>query len=280
MTKVLFYVVRHGETFSNEDNCYRGWSNGPKAQLDLAGREGVREAGIFLLSAGLYFPLILSDDLDRAEETKAILADVLNIQVSETEPLLRPLNVGDFTGKPKKEYPLDKYIEDKSLRIPGGETLNEFNLRQAATFDGIVELVERLGKPILIVAHGSNVSFLHNHFNPPQDGKIGYEGLVHPSGVLMFTTDGIIPLTKKRSVTKSPLQDGTALTGFVTDEENHPPRDCWNCRNFVRNADGQGSCNHPLVMIDPEIQNKKREDGTIIVGDNDCCNNFRNRINT
>ena len=280
MTKVLFYLVRHGETFSNEDNCYRGWSNGPQAQLDPAGREGVREAGIFLLSAGLSFPLVVSDDLDRAQETQDILADILNIQVAETEPLLRPLNVGDFTGKPKAEYPLDKYIEDKDLRIPGGDTLNEFNRQQAATWDGLTSVVEKIGKPILVVVHGSNVSFLHNHRSIAAGEKVGYEGLVHPSGVLMFTTEGIIPLTKKRGATKSPLKDGTALTGFVTANQNHPPRDCWNCNAFVRDVNGLGACRHPLVMIDPELQDRKQTDGTIAVGDNDCCDNFRHKVST
>lgn len=280
MSLPLFYITRHGKTAGNENNVYRGWSNADFAQLDAAGRDDAREAGVWMQKAGLSFPIAISDDLDRCIESKQIICDILGIKEQLIDKRLRPINVGDFTGKNKKQNPLTKYMEDKSLRIPGGESLNQFNLRQSSFFDDVMQTIIQIKKPILIVGHGSNASFLHN-FNNKGEGKVGYEGITNPGGVSMFTRDGIIPLLKKREAGISqPYKDGTALAGFVTDEENRPPRECWNCKWFVRDKLGLGACRHPLVQIDPQLQNRKQADGLISVGDRDCCDEFQNHIST
>lgn len=231
---------------------------------------------MFLQSAGLTFPLIISDDLDRSVESRGILKNLLQIPVEQTDKELRPLDVGDFTGKSKTDHPIEKYIADQKLVIPGGESVAQFNTRQAKFFDTVAQIVEKLGKPILIVGHGSTVSFLHNHFN--SGARVGYEGLTNPGGVLMFTSQGIEPLTQKKSESPSSMADGTALSGFVTDEQNRPPRECWNCKWFVRNVNDLAGCTNPVVRIDPALTEKRQEDGTIAIGENDCCNYFKNKI--
>jgi broad specificity phosphatase PhoE len=278
MIQNLFFIVRHGRTEGNEDNVYRGWSNAKFAQLDAAGRNDVREAGIFLKKTGVVFPLIFSDDLDRCLESREILADILGIKEQITDRRLRPVNVGDFAGKSKTEYPLDKYFKDKKLRIPGGESLSQFDIRRAAVFADVCELVEKIEAPILTVDHGSGVSYLYNAYNQ-KESKVGYEGLTDPGGVLTFTTEGVIPLLKSRKKVKAPLKDGTALSGFVTAQESPLPRSCWNCKWFVR-VTGLGACTHPVVRIDPDLQERKQVDGTIAVSDNDCCDNFQKHIST
>ena len=95
----------------------------------------------------------------------------------------------------------------------------------------------------------------------------------------MFSNMGLFPLTNKRegSAVEMPYSDGTLLSGFVTSEENKPPRSCWNCRNFVSGPTG-GECNHPLVKIDPQLLVRKVDNGNIAVSDDSCCNSFRNKI--
>lgn len=217
----------------------------------------------------------MSDDLDRAVETREILADILGIQVRNTDRRLRPLNVGDYAGQNKDEYPLTQYMQNTNLRIPGGESLDMFNRRQAVVFDEISQIVEKLGKPILLVGHGSNVSFLYNHFN--KSGKIGYEGLVNPGGILVFTSAGVVPLTNKRESVKTPLKDGTPLSGYVDSETNRPPRECWNCRNSAKDMAGY-FCNHLVVKIDPELVSSRRTDGNVDVDERGCCDYFRNAV--
>ena len=270
----IMFLVRHGKTGGNQANTYRSWSNGPDAQLTPEGRDGIRQSALFLQGTGIKFPLIISDDLDRSKETREILQSILDIRESHVDKRLRPLNVGDFIGKSKADYPLDKYIKNRSLKIPGGESLNQFDNRQAKFFDDVAAIVQKLNKPILIVGHGSTVSFLHNTFNSKSEGQVGYEGLVYPSGVLMFTSAGVIPLTNKREGSPAPLKDGTPTSGFVTDEENVPPRECWHCKFAAKDINGLLGCTHPVVRIDPKLQDRLQSDGTIAVGERDCCDMF------
>lgn len=275
----LFYFVRHGETKNNDKGVYRGWSNSEDSQLSPAGRELVREAGTFLLGLGLKFPFIVCDDLVRCQETAQILASMLGIKDIVTDKRLRPVNVGDYTGKPKGDFPLDEFFANPDKKIPGGESLNSFHKRSAEFFANVMTVVEQKKVMPLIVGHGSTVSYLHNCYNR-NEPLIGYEGLTNPGGVSMFNASGIHPLTHKRDGLPSDSKDGTALTGFVSASENRPPRECWNCRSFRRDMAQVGGCAHPLVRIDPQLQDRRQSDGTIAVGDRDCCDNFRNTVTT
>ncbi len=285
----LFYVTRHGRTQGNEDNRYRGHSNEEFAQLSPEGRDDAREAALFLKRLKVEPPLILADDLSRSQETQKLMAGVLDIRgETEKDKRLRPLDVGEFTGQDKYKHPLDEYIANRNKKIPGGESMKQFDRRLAEVCADLMELIARLKKPIVLVGHGSTISFLHNNFQggtfhaEGQGPKVGYEGMVHPGGVLMFTRQGIIPLFKPKQFDgeKMPYKDGTPLAGFVTDEENRPPRECWNCRNFGKELSGLGYCNHPLVVLDPKMQDRKQADGTVAVGERDCCDFFRNKIAT
>jgi broad specificity phosphatase PhoE len=279
MNTPLFYVMRHGRTAGNEEDLYRGWSDESFAQLAPEGREDIREAAIYLKRAGLQFPIILADDLARSKESLQIAASILGIKETEIDKRLRPLNVGEFTGKSKTKHPLDEFLKNKSKQIPGGESMNQFNRRLALIFGDLSELVAKLKQPILVIGHGSTISFLHNLHSKTE---VGYEGLVHPGGVLVFTTEGLFPLLKKKSAEgeEQPYADGTVISGFVTEEENRPPRECWNCRYVTKDLLGLYGCKHPLVQIDPQVQNRKQLDGTIAVSDRECCNNFRNKVST
>lgn len=267
--EILFLMARHGSTAGNAAQIYRGWSNDDFAQLSAKGRDDVRDAGIFLKTLNIQFPLIISDDLDRAQETRKILASILGIKAEYVDKRLRPLNVGDFTGQGKEEHPLDEYMKNRSRTIPGGESLNNFDNRLGKVFDNILETINKIKKPILIVGHGSTASFLANSTKPTP--VIPYEGITDPGGVTVFTKDGLTPIFKKRNNAKGPYDVGTSISGFVSDEESPLPRACWQCRWFVRDVNKQGGCLHPLVRITPELQDRKQVDGTIAVGDDDCC---------
>lgn len=61
---------------------------------------------------------------------------------------------------------------------------------------------------------------------------------------------------------------GTKLSGFVSEEENMPPRECHNCIFYKHDL-----CHHPVVKIDPDVPGKNGEPKP--VGDKFCCNFFR-----
>jgi hypothetical protein len=71
--------------------------------------------------------------------------------------------------------------------------------------------------------------------------------------------------------------DGTSKTGFVLVSQNHPPRECGNCRFYKHDA-----CHNKQVMSDPDIPDRKNrlnEDGSISVNDKECCNFFKKKGN-
>lgn len=55
--------------------------------------------------------------------------------------------------------------------------------------------------------------------------------------------------------------DGTAQSGYATPDFG--PFECENCTHF----DGQGKCDHPQVISDPEVQGNVDAEG--------CCNLFK-----
>lgn len=61
---------------------------------------------------------------------------------------------------------------------------------------------------------------------------------------------------------------GTKLSGFVSEEENMPPRECHNCIFYKHDL-----CHHPIVMIDPEVPGENGKPKP--VGDKFCCNFFQ-----
>lgn len=78
--------------------------------------------------------------------------------------------------------------------------------------------------------------------------------------------------------------DGTPLTGFVTDKENRPPRQCSNCM-YYQESEPHDGCNNKHVMADPKARAKAaanglgraNQDGTVPVKDLWCCNFMKNK---
>ena len=198
-TQALFFFMRHCKTAANDENIYRAWSNAPLAQLSEEGRADVEEAAKFLKDNLVPISMVVCDSLDRTLETAEILCGKLDVERMTAVRKLHPLNLGDLTLKSKTQYPLDEYLKSPTKKIPGGESLEDFNRRQLVVFDHLFKLADDTPNGfLLIVGHGSNVSFLHNEVFNKEDKPIGYEGLVHAGGLIMADRDGLIPLTKIR----------------------------------------------------------------------------------
>ena len=63
------------------------------------------------------------------------------------------------------------------------------------------------------------------------------------------------------------MSEGTLQSGFVTNENNKPPRQCSNCT-----WSGLGSCGHPVVVSDPELN--VLDNGRVAIKGSWCCNEF------
>lgn len=281
-------MMRHGETDRSESPEYRGQSNEESDKLNSDGRKTIRESAAFISRLPLKIEYIVSSDLHRTEETADIVAGVLGLDEYHIDSRLRPLNVGDFAGKNKTENPITAYLKDPSKPFPNGESVNDFENRQHEFASAIFSWIES-GKikpsSILVVCHDDVIGYwLNSQKKYPSDTYLNETpDCIKPGGVVLVTEKEIVPIHGRNDNTDYPgiSKDGTKLSGFVTDIENRPPRECWNCRWFAHDVTGSGSCGHTLVRIDPDIADYRRQsDGRILVGDRDCCDNFQNHPST
>lgn len=143
------YLVRHGSTELNDDqDCIRGWKNVPLST------KGWKEA--FSLAKKLKttnIGIIFTSDLDRAVGTANAIAGQKHVPITKTI-LLRPWNLGEYTGKPFKEVDdqIRRFAEElPTLAVPGGESFIDFKNR---AFNGLrFALANSRGLPVVISTH-------------------------------------------------------------------------------------------------------------------------------
>ena len=198
LKNVLFLMTRHGETILNEADKFRGWSNGPDARLTDLGIKQARQAGKFIERLPVEVSCIVSSDLDRAQHSAAIIAGILGIDKIYVDKRLRPLNVGSLAGKVKAETPIDEYIKNPTKSFPDGESIQDFDRRQAEFADRLMELIQMFpGKVPLVQCHVSNIMYQENLHKPSDEYLDEKSDLVGPGGVVAATAETVIPLLKE-----------------------------------------------------------------------------------
>ena len=200
----LFFLVRHGTTKLNEQDKFRGWSDDDTAALDDKGIKQAYIAGHFLrnlsIKNGFKFGYMTSSDLDRATHTAAIIGKILGIKDIYSDPRLRPLNVGDYTGKPKETNSIDEYLEHPEKKFPGGESVDDFRQRQADAAVGLLAWAKQHPKEKGIeIGHLSNVIYWQDLSKALKGYLKDYasdkEDLIHPGGVIAVEPhEQVIPL--------------------------------------------------------------------------------------
>jgi len=149
---VVAYLVRHGTTVLNSSGMFRGNKNPP---LDAQGRRDAHKLADYFKDVDLSF--IICSDKARATETAELIGKEHDLPVHKSENL-RALNVGSFSGQkrtPESEAALQHYIDNPSIQIPEGESLNDFKARVHPCFKELVDLYRDSGVPPLAVLHSS-----------------------------------------------------------------------------------------------------------------------------
>jgi len=145
-----FLIIRHGETTMNaRQDRIRGWLNVP---LDPNGRKQAATLGESLKNVAL--DGLISSDLDRAHETALIISQHTDVPVIGQTLMLRPWNVGQFTGVPSPECreELAEYAMDMPDKdIPGGESFDTFRFRALTALLVLADTF--LGKTVGLVTH-------------------------------------------------------------------------------------------------------------------------------
>lgn len=138
MTTTL-YLVRHGETFDNQNRIMQGQTQG---QLNPTGVKQAEQVAQQM--ADKDFDVVVSSDLRRAIATAEIIARPHGLPVVTT-PLLRERDWGSFTGR---------YIPDlKDEKWPSDiETLDQLQNRACLFMDYLRE--NYAGLNVLAVGHG------------------------------------------------------------------------------------------------------------------------------
>ncbi len=157
------YVVRHGETVENANNCLVGRINSSLTEKGIEQAKKVRE----------YFKdkkidLIVSSPLDRCKQTSEIISDEM-IPIVYTESLLGR-NHGEFTGKPRDSINFDEYWNyNKNIQYEKAESVKDLYDRIARLMDDLKG--EFTDKSIIIVTHSGVMRVLYYYFNGiPEDG--------------------------------------------------------------------------------------------------------------
>lgn len=182
---VVLYVARHGETVLNANGCFRGNKDVPLNE------NGIKDAHhLKTLFAETPLSFIIGSDRVRATQTASIIHEGKDLAL-HTSPLLRALDVGDFSGKPRDKAnttALQTYLDSPDKTIPGGESLNHFKQRVDPAIWEAFGMADDTGLPGLLIAHSSIVHEL---------GELWGSGhtscLVQPGGVVaVYVANGRI----------------------------------------------------------------------------------------
>lgn len=173
---VVLYCARHGETTLNATGCFRGNKDVP------LNANGIRDAHhLKTLFADEPLSFIIGSDRIRATQTADIIHAGRNIP-KHTSPLLRALDVGDFSGKPRDKEntsALQVYLDSPDEEIPGGESLNNFRGRVDPAIWEAFGLADDAGLPGLVISHSSIIHELGELW-----GSGHKTSLVEPGGVV------------------------------------------------------------------------------------------------
>lgn len=175
---LLGYLVRHGE-LSVEDK-WDGWGT---YNLSLDGIQSAEQAGHWFSFERI--GRIIASDLPRTVHTAEIIMQVANVECPflSTNPNLRPLGVGTFTGREKTDKAIKEfewYKQHPDVPFPEGESVNQAKLRVENEIP-VLLCTPYKGLPTIIVTHSSVIRLLLNE----PDTEV-----VEPGGVIaVYLTD-------------------------------------------------------------------------------------------
>jgi broad specificity phosphatase PhoE len=140
------FLVRHGESTYNAEGRLQGQADPPLTPRGRAEAEALAQ-----VLDGVAPARAIASDLVRARETAALLGH----PDAPTDPRLREIDVGEWSGRPISDFPSGSEPSWRGgpLVPPGGEAWEELVARVGAALDDLLAA----GGPWLVVAHGGVV---------------------------------------------------------------------------------------------------------------------------
>jgi len=172
---VKLFLVRHGQSQWNLENCFTGWQN---IDITALGQQEARQAGKALTNESI--DIAFTSTLIRAQHTLQIILDEIgkpNIPIV-VDAALNERSYGNLEGLNKDET-AEKYgaeqvhIWRRSFDVapPGGESLKDTYDRVIPYFENFIQPELDAGKNVLMVAHGNSLRALImylEHLTPAQ----------------------------------------------------------------------------------------------------------------
>lgn len=212
MSAYNLILIRHGQSQWNQENRFTGWKD---IDLSAQGEREAKAAAHLLEKNHLYFDLACTSVLKRAIRTLYIVLeeiDQLWIPVIKTWRLnerhyggLTGLNKAETIEKYGKEQvhlwrrnyktipPLSKEVDQNKdrrykdvLKFPRGESLYQTKTRVLPFWDETITHHLKVGKKVLVVAHGNSLRALIKHIEDLGDDEI--KEVEVPTGVPMAYT--------------------------------------------------------------------------------------------
>jgi 2,3-bisphosphoglycerate-dependent phosphoglycerate mutase len=158
MSKLV--LIRHGQSLWNLENRFTGWVDVP---LTAKGQTEARRAGE--LVRDITFDVAYTSVLRRAEETLELVMSVAGQRLPVIrDAALNERHYGDLQGLNKADT-AKRYGEDQvkiwrrsyDVAPPNGESLELTARRTLPFYDRAIGGDLRLGKNVLVVAHGNSI---------------------------------------------------------------------------------------------------------------------------
>ena len=189
-------LVRHGQSLWNLENRFTGWVDVP---LTAEGEAEARRAGERL--TGMSFDVAYTSTLVRAQETLRLLCETAGLDLPVIrDQALNERHYGDLQGLNKAET-AERY-GDEQVHIwrrsfatppPNGEALKHTAERTLPFFERAILGDIKLGKNVLVVAHGnSNRSIVMDLEQISEDEIMGVELATGIPLVYDLQTDGSV----------------------------------------------------------------------------------------
>ena len=162
-------LLRHGQSQWNLENRFTGWEDIP---LTEKGIQEAKIAGQIMLKNKIKIDLIFSSILQRANKTAELTIKEMNLSefwrdkelIMTRDQSLNERDYGDLVGLNKletaKKYGTEQvHIWRRSYNVapPGGESLENVVERVKPYFEKFIAPEIKIGKNILIVAHGNSL---------------------------------------------------------------------------------------------------------------------------
>lgn len=167
-------LVRHGESTWNAVGAWTGLTD---ISLDEKGREIAQKDAELLKD--IYFDIAFTSKLRRAQQTLEEIEKEMGKIPTEESEALNERDYGDFTGKNKwdleKEYGEEQFLKWRrgwDEKIPNGETLKDVYKRVVPYYEQNILPEIKLGRNVLISAHGNSLRALVKYLENISDEEI------------------------------------------------------------------------------------------------------------